>query len=447
MLKERLYVRKEKPMKTWDVTAVIGTLFLLAFGACQINDDEVCQRNETNACQCPNEKTGVQVCSEDLQGWEPCDCGDSSGGTGDAGASEESDSGESAENTGEADAGGESDSGGSSGSGDFLPVTNAYVITSSKAIARFTVDSEANLRYQDTVIPGETVTAVRLNHSGRNLYAAGPTGEEETQTVYAYKVEENGSLAEQTSVTIPHGDLSDMAITPFPSDPNFLYATFSVAGTAAVHAVGLNGTTLSDAGDTALGNFWPVMPYVHPEGHCFYVHQKSPDLLKWSTIDRATGALTVVESLVVSIAGMYGKPTLVSPAGTYLYSAGSDGVYFIQVDPETCALSNFRMFQTMPTWAPRDLAVHPSSNWLYVSGDDGYIHRFSISDGAPTNDIAFASDPSVERLKVASSDILISVSPAEGRIVSWQIDGNGLLTKASTETVVDPSRLDVAPLP
>lgn len=129
-----------------------------------------------------------------------------------------------------------------------------------------------------------------------------------------------------------------------------------------------------------------------------------------------------------------------NPDCTYFYVAGSDGVYYYDADPSNGELSNPRQVPT--AYTPKAAAVHASGSWLYVSGDDYAIHRYSIENGTPSSDVTVSSYSS-QFLKSVSAEYLVSYSTKDNAVVLWRVDSSdGTITQAEEISVDSPSWVD-----
>jgi hypothetical protein len=325
-----------------------------------------------------------------------------------------------------------------------------YVISDTRSVVRFTINPSGTLSQRESVSLGSaanSVVGLWLDKEGTHLYAAGNKNGTD-KTLYAFPVQWDGTLAAQTELAMPNGYPGVIAMTPYTSDPNFIFALYDSGGDSKVRAYRLEGTTMSDLGGTDMKSYWPSVPVVDPGGRCLYVHHSSPVFLECVNIDRGSGALsnstTYTDS---SVADMINKPTVMNPSGSVLFAAGGSGVHVVQVNATTCSLQSatHQMVTTTPTWGPRELAVEPSGNWLFVSGSDGQIHRFKVNGS--TEDAAYAADSAVRTLKMVTDGFMVSASPEANKITPWKLDRSGVLTKGTDAPVAAPSKLEASARP
>lgn len=138
--------------------------------------------------------------------------------------------------------------------------------------------------------------------------------------------------------------------------------------------------TLISGGPFHDSQYAPMLPAIHPNGRFLYVSNYQSNTVTAFSMNRVTGALTVVGSVATC-----SRPQQIQihPTGLYLYAAcsNSGSVGQFTINPSTGAITAMgtSSVSTGQSWSNR-LHMEKSGRYLYVSNyNSGSISRFDIS--------------------------------------------------------------------
>ena len=125
----------------------------------------------------------------------------------------------------------------------------------------------------------------------------------------------------------------------------------------------------------------PISMAVFPNGKFLYVANNGDATVSAFTIDRRTGALTVISGSTLPT-GSDSRSVAVDPSGNFAYAAVQAGVLGFTIDPRTGALTVTSVFGS--ALGPDSVAVDPSGKFAYaanVFGNDpfGTVSAFTIN--------------------------------------------------------------------
>lgn len=313
-----------------------------------------------------------------------------------------------------------------------------YVISANSSIELFAINADNYIHHLDST--SGNFTSLGINTHTKYIYTWDNAG----SAISSYSIGSDSTLTHESSTESIDGT-TNMAMTQYTNDPNYIFMAHRPGGTGYISRTRVNGNTITPLGNTHTSLYWNIRPFLHSSIDVLYMQHKMPYRYGVYTFDDA-GIITPQSSIEIS-GSCYVKNVVMNPSGTKLYVAGSDGVYHMDVDDDG-DLSNPNgetgdtSFWTLNSITPRDIAIHPSEEWLYVSGDDGSINSFKIDPGTeePESDISYSSEAGVSNINVISSDLLIATSTADNSVQVWTIDtDDGSLSKKDEISCTAPS--------
>lgn len=304
-----------------------------------------------------------------------------------------------------------------------------YVVSTNSSIERFAINADNYIHRMDSI--SGSFTSLGINTHTKYIY----TWDSPNTTISSYSIGSDGALTHESSTGSING-ITNMAMTHNATGPDFIFMAYRPGGTGYISRTSVNGDTITSLGNTHTSNlFWNIRPFLHSSQDVLYMQHKSP--LYYSVHSHDNNGDVSYQSRVAIDGSCYGKNVVMNPSGTKLYIAGSDGVHHMDVAPNG-DLSND---ETVPTsWTPLDIAIHPSEDWLYLSGNDGNIYRFELVSGDPQAPAAYSSAAGVSNINVISSDLVITTSVIDSRVEVWTINtSDGSLSKKDEISCTSPS--------
>ncbi|MCP3916102.1 MAG: lactonase family protein [bacterium] len=237
-------------------------------------------------------------------------------------------------------------------------------------IRRFAIDSQTGVLTPLATVAVTEPTGISIDPSGFYAFVTLSAG-----VVRSYSIQQtDGAL---TQIDEEPTGLNPSAVGVDPTG-QFLYVTNAVSNT--VRSFSLDAGVMTMTGDAAAPSV-PSSVRFSPSGRFLYVALAASNLVVPYAIDPDTGQLTIAANGTVD-PGTRPVTMVVHPSGLFGYTAvndaaGSGHVSILGVNPANGSLSI--LGEVAMVVNPRDVAIDPSGNYLFVAGDGGSdLARYAI---------------------------------------------------------------------